>query len=95
MQKYELTVVLPGKTSAAKKKAFVEKLEKTVDAMEGKLGKLEDWGEKPLAYEIKKNEVGNYLHFPLELISTKAGQIDAKLKVDDEVLRYLLVRVEK
>lgn len=92
MQKYELTVVMPEKTTAAKKKAFQEGLEKTVKALEGKIVKTDDWGEKELAYKIAKSNSGNFTLYSLELNASKAPQLYTKMRVDNDVIRYLLVR---
>lgn len=91
MKDYELTLVLPSATTPAKKKnlgTFVEKL----IAGKGAIEKAEDWGEKELAYEIKKNKSGIFLHFRLKLKPDSVKGIIAKLKLNEGVIRYLLVR---
>jgi small subunit ribosomal protein S6 len=95
MRNYELVVVLDGKTTPAKKKAFIEKLEKLVDSAKGKLGKAKDWGVKDLAYKIKKSTTGAYLIFPLELNADSVMNISEKMRLDGEIVRYLLVRKEE
>ncbi len=92
MQNYELTIVLPGKTTAAKKKAMVEKVETMVKAFKGKIEKTDDWGEKELAYNIKKSETGNFTHFKLQLTPKDAKSLGDKIRLEEELLRYLLVR---
>ena len=67
MRQYELTIILAGKATPAKKKSVTEKIKKLITTLKGKVGKVEDWGEKELAYQIAKNETGIFLHFPLEL----------------------------
>ena len=69
MNKYELTVVLDGKTTPAKKKTFQELLEKLIKNAKGKIVKLDEWGVKNLAYKIGKSATGLYLHYILELES--------------------------
>ncbi len=93
MRQYELTVVLPGGTTVAKKKAASENIEKIVTTFKGKTGKVADWGEKELAYKIRKNTSGIFLHFPLELEATSLSALDAKLKMEEDIIRYLLVRI--
>jgi small subunit ribosomal protein S6 len=92
MTNYELTIVLPGKTTPAKKKAVVSRIEKLITTLKGKIGKLEDWGEKELSYKIKKNTTGVFLHFPIELDANIAKSLPAKLNVEEDIIRYLLVR---
>jgi small subunit ribosomal protein S6 len=94
MNNYNLAIILPGAATAAKKKAITGKIEKMVKEGKGKIGKIDDWGEKPLAYPIKKNNSGTYLIFPLELESATAADINGKLRLDEEIIRYLLVKDE-
>lgn len=92
MNKYELTVVLAPKTTAAKKKSVVESVEKIVKILKGKLGKTEDWGIKALAYKVGKNDEALFLHMPFELETASVKQLDTKLKMDENILRYLIVK---
>lgn len=92
MNKYELTLILDSKTTSAKKKAFLDSLEKMLKVLEGKVEKAEDWGVKELFHEIKKKKEGLYLHLTIELPAKSAKQLDQKLKVDENVLRHLIVK---
>ena len=86
-----MTIVLPGSATAAKKKSVQERIEKLITGAKGKVGKVEDWGKRQLAYEIAKNDAGIFLHFPLELEGEAAKGLDAKLNLEEDVIRYLLV----
>lgn len=94
MQTYELTLVLPGKATPAKKKQVTETIESMVKVFEGKVKESKDWGKIELKYPIKKNDSGNFLHFVLELGKDKAAQIDNKLRLEGDIARYLLVKKE-
>lgn len=94
MNKYELTLILPGKTTPAKKKSVLESVEKIVKLFEGKMDKVIDWGVKELFHEIKKNKEGLYLHIPIELEAKTIKQLEIKLKADENIIRYLIVRTE-
>ncbi len=94
MRKYELTIVLPGGLTAAKKKSAIEKIGKIIKTLKGKISKQDDWGEIDFAYPIKKNTAGIFLLFNLELEAESAKAISNKLKFEEEILRYLLVRKE-
>lgn len=91
MSSYELTVVLPGKAKA-KEKTIKEKIAKIVENLKGKVADSTSWGEIELAYRINKEKSGYYLHFQLELASDSIQKLDDKLRTEEELLRYLLVR---
>jgi ribosomal protein S6 len=83
MEKYELTIVLDSKATAAKKKKVTETVEKIASLLKGKLGKVEDWGVK---------EEGYYLFFPLEIEKSSVKMIATKVSQEDDIKKYLLIR---
>jgi len=92
MNKYELTIILEGKTTSAKKKTVLETLEKSIKMLEGKIEKAEDWGVKELFHEIKKEKQGLYLHMPFELLAKSIKPLEIKLKAMENILRYLIIK---
>ncbi len=92
MNKYELTLVLDGKATAAKKKLVTENLEKIVKLLGGRIEKTEDWGVKDLAYRIGKSETGLFVHFVLEFDTKSVKQLSLKLKSEEEIIRHLLIK---
>lgn len=95
MGMYELTIVLTGATTPAGKKATSEKIEKLVKNLKGKFMKSEDWGKIDLAYPIAKADTGIFLYSELELDSQAAKAINEKLRLENDIIRYLLVRKDK
>jgi small subunit ribosomal protein S6 len=95
MQNYELTIVLPGKVTPAKKKDVIARVEKIVKSVSGKITASDDWGVKDLAYTIKKNVAGAYIYFDLELPASTVAGVSEKVKLEDDIIRHLLVRKEK
>jgi small subunit ribosomal protein S6 len=61
----------------------------------GQLEKSENWGRRKLAYEIGRHKEGTYV---LEVINGSGElmkELDRRLKVVDQVIRHLLVRVDE
>lgn len=94
MEKYELTIVLPAKSTAAKKKSAQDLVTKLLDVFKGKVTSSNDWGELDLAYKVKKNLSGVFLYFELELDRSKAPSLGEKLKLEESIIRHLLLRKE-
>ena len=93
MSKYELTIVMDAKLTPSKRKTVREIIEKTVSLLRGKVGTVLDWGEKELAYKIKAKSGGYFLHLPIELSPDSAKKLTEKIKTEDAIIRYLLVRI--
>ena len=91
MQKYELTIVLPGDTTEAKQKRILEKIEKLVSNVSGEVLDGTSWGKKDLFYPIAKQTSGVYYFLNLFLPAEGAPVINREMQIDDEVLRHLLV----
>lgn len=91
---YELVVVLDGKATAAKKKTSIEKIEKFIKTLDGKVVDVLDWGVKDLAYPIKKIMSGAYTIFQVELPAAAARVVNEKLRLENDILRYLLMTKE-
>jgi small subunit ribosomal protein S6 len=92
MNKYELTLILDAKTTAAGKKKMQESLEKILSGLKGKIVKFEDWGVKNFAYDIGKRSSGLYLFFELELNASAAKSLNEKIRLEEKIIRYLLVK---
>tara|TARA_B100001123_G_C15151917_1_gene963842 strand:- start:818 stop:1138 length:321 start_codon:yes stop_codon:yes gene_type:complete len=61
----------------------------------GKILKTEKWGLLGLANKIKKNRKGIFVHFKLEGEGTIIKEIEKKLSIDNNVIRYLTVKYDK
>jgi small subunit ribosomal protein S6 len=60
----------------------------------GKVAKLTEWGKLDLQYKIKKENSGFFLFYELELDSKTVRNVSDKLRVDEAIVRYLLIRKE-
>lgn len=93
MNSYLLTLVLKPGLEDKERKAFLDGLVKKVIGDVGKVNKEDLWGERELSYPIKKQTQGYFAHFEFETEPQVAKGIDKQLKVEENLLRYLLVRV--
>jgi len=92
MNRYELTLVLDGKSTKAKQKTKADELEKILKLLKGEIIKEENWGVKKMAHKMDKYDTGVYLYFELELGPESVKHLKTKLSQDDKLLRYLLIR---
>jgi small subunit ribosomal protein S6 len=95
VNKYELTLVLDGKSGAAKKKKVTETLEKVLAIFKGVIKESKEWGVKELAYKIGKSETGLYLFFTIELDPAGVKALNDKLRTDPDLIRFLLIKTSK
>src|SRR5208282_202956 len=60
----------------------------------GKVTKREYWGLRNLAYRVKKNRKGHYMLFNLDAPPAAVNELERNMRISEDVLRYLTVRVE-
>jgi len=57
--------------------------------------KVERWGNRRLAYEIKKRQQGYYVLVQYEAPGTTVAELERTFRLDESVLRYLTMRSEE
>ncbi|MDP3733110.1 MAG: 30S ribosomal protein S6 [Candidatus Daviesbacteria bacterium] len=92
MNNYYVTLVLKPDLEEKVRKELLEGLVKKLTIDNGKLTKQDLWGVKDLAYPIKKQNKGFYAHFEIEADPKNAKGLDKILKVEEDILRYLIIR---
>jgi small subunit ribosomal protein S6 len=94
-RQYELVYILPPETTEQQAGELHEQIASIVTRMNGQFEKSENWGRRKLAYEIGPFKEGVYV---LEVINGTGDlmkEIDRRLKVMDQVIRHLVVRVDE
>ncbi len=94
MPSYELTYVLRPLDDAALA-ATTERINNMIATSGGEIVARNDWGKRHLAYPIKKLNEGIYSSLQLNLPPTAVRTIERALQLNDDVLRYLVIRVEE
>jgi len=91
MNKYELMYILNANTGDERKAQLQEKFTGIIEA-DGQVEKIDIWGQRKLAYEIKKLNEGYYVLIHFESSIDVPKEIDRNLKIADEVIRHMIVR---
>ena len=95
MNLYEHTIIARQDVSPNDLKKIQEKYLQIVEQLKGKIVKSENWGLLNLAYLIKKNKKGNYIHFKIEGNGKLISELEKNEKIDKNLLKYMTVRVKK
>ena len=95
MKKYELALVVSAKVEDEVREATVEKAKEAITSLGGQITNVDEWGLKQLAYEIQKMNEGFYYFIHFEAEPTMPGELEQRLRIMDNVLRYLTVNAEE
>lgn len=94
MAAYEtLFIIHPEKGGRVKE--FIDRFKKIVEGQGGAVAHVEEWGLKDLAYRIQKQGKGYYTLLQYDSAARAVDELERNMKLTDDVLRYLTVRVEE
>jgi small subunit ribosomal protein S6 len=93
LRDYELVVILSPELADEDVPAAIDRLSQLIGDRGGEVKEIDRWGRRKLAYPIKKHLEGNYLVTQVRLDPDRASEVEAGLRISEEVLRHLLVRV--
>ncbi len=74
---------------------IIEKYNALIQANGGEILKVEPWGKRRLAYEIEKLREGYYVLLRINGEPELPRELERNFKIADEIMRYLVVRVEE
>ena len=94
MRSYELGVVLSPNLEEAEMTQAIDKLSGYLKTGGGTVSSVNVWGKRTLSYPIRRQREGVYVFLQATLDARAIGEIERSLKLDEHVLRYLLVNLE-
>ncbi len=92
MNSYYLTLVLKPDLEEKVRVALLDAMVKKLTGEDGKVDKTDLWGNKDLAYPIKRQTKGYIAHYEITTDPKNAKTIDNSLKAEEDILRYLIIR---
>lgn len=95
MNKYELTVVVNAKIEDDVRAQVVDKCKALIERFGGAITAVDEWGKKRLAYEIDHMKEGFYYFVKFEAPGTAPAEIESRIRIMENVVRYLCVRQDE
>tara|TARA_A100001011_G_scaffold377825_1_gene441918 strand:+ start:478 stop:801 length:324 start_codon:yes stop_codon:yes gene_type:complete len=95
MSFYENTLIAKQDLPTSELKKIKEKYNELINNNSGKVLKIEEWGLLNLATKIRKYNKGFYIHYKFEGNKETLIEIDKKIKIDNSIIRHLLVKYKK
>ena len=95
MNKYEMMFIVKATMEESSVKAAAENVKKLAESLKAKVDSFKEMGQKKLAYPIKKEISGNYYLMQVEANKDIISEFDRKIRLDENVLRHLIIRQEE
>jgi small subunit ribosomal protein S6 len=90
---YELVYIIRPDVADEAIEARVDDISQFITAREGVVDDVQKWGKRKLAYAIKHQLEGNYVLTRFKMGPSKCKELDQSLRISEDILRHLLVRV--
>jgi small subunit ribosomal protein S6 len=91
MRRYETFVIIDPDLSQDQREPLISKVEELITQMDGFLILTDDWGERKLAYNIKKKGRGYYVRFDYCGLAPLVNEIERFFRIEDRALKYMTV----
>ena len=91
MRRYETFVIIDPELSQDQREPLISRVEELISQMEGFLVLTDHWGERKLAYDIKKKGRGYYVRFDYCGLAPLVNEIERFCRIDDRALKYMTV----
>ncbi|MDP1874647.1 30S ribosomal protein S6 [Phenylobacterium sp.] len=95
MALYEHVVISRQDISPQQAEALNDQLKSMIEESGGAVAKIEYWGLRNLTYRIKKNRKGHYSLLAIDAKPEAVKEMERQLSLNEDVLRYMTVRVEE
>jgi len=93
MNIYENIIILDAALSDEEAEAAIAKIKDLISGHGGEVLKVDIWGRKKLAYEIKKQKKGLYVLLFYKTPPATVKKIEEFYKVFDAVLKYIIIKL--
>jgi small subunit ribosomal protein S6 len=94
MNKYEMGVIVRAGLEEEAFQAEMERVKGFVTRFGGVIDKVDEWGKRKLAYPIQKQAEGVYTFITFSSESDAPAEIEGRLRLQENVLRFLVIRLE-
>lgn len=95
MTEYETTMVMRPDLGGEAIEGTLDRVREVVKTQGGKLIAIDHWGKKKLAFEIKKQVRGIYVHAHYLGQKGLVAELERNLRISDNILRYETIRMAK
>jgi small subunit ribosomal protein S6 len=94
MNQYELGVIVSARLEEENQNAELERVQELVTRFGGTIDKVDNWGRRRLAYPIQKQQDGVYTFITFSSEGGAPAEIEARIRIMENVLRFLIIRID-
>ena len=92
MREYEILYIVRADLDDDKVQDIIKRVNTLIEKSSGSVDRTNIWGKRKLAYEVKHQKEGSYVLQDFQIGPDRIPELEAALKITEEVLRHLIVR---
>jgi small subunit ribosomal protein S6 len=93
LRKYEILVIIDPRPTDEEAAALLTQLGENLKVLGVEVEKVDNWGKRRLAYEIRKQREGTYAVFEVNAEPSAVKEFERQLRLNENVLRFLSTRM--
>jgi len=93
LRPYEILLIVDPRPTDEEVTQLLSRLQETLGQLGATVQRVDNWGKRRLAYEIKKQREGIYVVIELLAMPAAVKEFERQLKLNENVLRFLSTRV--
>ena len=94
MNQYEVMYVIDTNIDETTRTNLINRMSERVAQNGGKVDRVDEWGKRRLAYPINYKTEGYYVLMYITAPSELPRELERRMKINENILRYLTVRFE-
>jgi small subunit ribosomal protein S6 len=94
MHRYETLFLIQAGLPDERIDELIATFEAVIPENSGKMLKTDKWGRRKLAFRVGRHDEGYYCLYEYEGDGTTQRELERRMKINDDILRYLTTRVD-
>jgi len=94
LREYETMFIVRPQLTLEEAEKVLDEISKVIQA-KGEITSIDRWGKKQFAYEIEHQKEGYYFVVNFKVPGDYVGEVDRRLRLNDNVLRHIIVRTDE
>ena len=90
---YEMVLIISPEVAGEKIDATIDNVSRFITGRGGIISEVENWGKRKLAYPIERFVEGNYVLARFKMKPASGKELEADLRISEDILRHLLIKV--
>ena len=95
MNHYETIYIVNPTLEDDSLKEAIDKFSDLIKKLKGSIVKVNEWGKRKLAYDVKRFDKGYYVVLDFCALPKMVTELERNLKLDDRILKYITVKIDE